>query len=214
MGNQLTLAAWHPDGSGWRPIPDILVHPHGGAQVRESIDARREGLPALIIEVASPTTYQHDIQVTPPTGGQTAKGFEYLAWPLPEYLVFDPTEAHLRGQVRAWRTVQGRVEVWRPTARGHYRSETLGVSFRPEGFFLRVYDPEGNAMPFDHEQSSIRREAIQRAEQERQRAEREQAEREQAVRRAEQERSERLRAEQEIAALRAEIERLRGPESG
>ena len=95
-----------------------------------------------------------DVHITAPTRERRdAKGFEYLAWPLPEYLVFDPTEAYLPGQVRAWRVVDQRVQEWAPDAAGRYQSRLLRVSFRPEGFFLRIYDPAGNPIPFDHEKA-------------------------------------------------------------
>ena len=179
VGDQLTLVAWHPDGTIWRPKPDIMVHPQAGPTPREEMSATADGLPALIIEVASPSTYQSDVNVSPPsTERRDAKGYEYLAWPLPEYLVFDPTAAYLPGQVRAWRVVEGRVEEWPPDA-GRYHSRILGVSFRPEGFFLRIVDPAGNPVPLDHEKAGTI-----------------------------------ARLEQENAALRAQLERLRGHDSG
>jgi len=194
VGNQLTLVAWHPDGSAWRPKPDIMVHPDAGAEPRDEMDAATAGLPTLVVEVASPSTYMSDVNVNPPSGRRRdAKGFEYLAWPLQEYLVFDPTEAHLPGRIRAWQVAESRVREWRPDAAGRYRSRTLGVSFRPEGFFLRIFDPEDRPIPFDHEKAS----AIARLE--RERAE--------AVRRVEQ-------AERDNAALRALVERLRGQTGG
>jgi Uma2 family endonuclease len=155
VGDQLTLVAWHPDGSAWRPKPDIMVHPHSGVVPRNEMDAATDGVPALIIEVASPSTYRSDVNISPPSRTKPdAKGFEYLTWPLPEYLVFDPTEAHLPGQIRAWRTDNtGRPREWRPDVAGRYQSRTLGVSFRPEGFFLRIFDPTGVPIPFDHEKA-------------------------------------------------------------
>jgi hypothetical protein len=85
------------------------------------------------------------------------------------------------------------VEEWPPDAAGRYHSRTLGVSFRPEGFFLRIVDPAGNPVPLDHEKADT----IARLEQERI----------EAIRRAEQ-------VEQENAALRALPARLRGHDSG
>src|SRR5205823_2799487 len=34
VGDQLTLVAWHPDGTIWRPKPDLMVHPHAGPTPR------------------------------------------------------------------------------------------------------------------------------------------------------------------------------------
>src|SRR5207245_1289741 len=51
VGNQMTLVAWHPDGTVWRPKPDVMVHPEAGPRDREEMHARTDGLPALIIEV-------------------------------------------------------------------------------------------------------------------------------------------------------------------
>ena len=194
VGALLTLVAWHPDGSVWRPKPDLMVHPHAGPTPRDEMNATTDGLPTLIVEVASPSTYLSDVNVSAPTKGRRdAKGYEYLAWPLPEYLVFDPTGAYLPEQVRAWRVVEGRVQEWPPDAAGRYQSRLLGVSFRPEGFFLRIVDPGGNPVPLDHEKADT----IARLEQERT----------EAIRRAEQ-------LEQENAALRAVLERLRGHDNG
>jgi hypothetical protein len=82
VGNQVTFLAWHPDGSPWRPKPDLMVHLHGGAAPREEMSAAADGLPTLIIEVASPTTYASDVHIAAPIRRRPhAKGFEYLATP-------------------------------------------------------------------------------------------------------------------------------------
>jgi hypothetical protein len=67
VGEQLTLVAWHPDGTIWRPKPDIMVHAHAGPTRRDEMSATADGLPALIIEVASPSTYLSDVNISPPT---------------------------------------------------------------------------------------------------------------------------------------------------
>jgi Uma2 family endonuclease len=201
VGTQQTLVAWHPDGAVWRPLPDVMVHPQAGPQNRKEMNAHTDGLPVLIVEVASPTTYRSDVNTEAPTRQQPeAKGYEYLAWPLPEYLVFDPTEEHLVGQVRAWRVVDGRFAPWLPDGDGRYQSRTLGVSFRPEGFFLRIFDPAGQPVPFDHEQRALREQAQRRAEHEEQRAQQAEQEKADALRRTAQ-------AEAEVAALRALLQR-------
>src|SRR5579859_7380513 len=67
VANQVTFLAWHPDGAPWRPKPDLMVHLQGGAAPREDMSAADDGLPALIIEVASPSTYASDVNVSAPT---------------------------------------------------------------------------------------------------------------------------------------------------
>src|SRR5579871_3618410 len=114
-----TLLAWHPDRSVWRPKPDILVHPHAGSAPREEMAAVTDGLPALIIDVASRSIYLSDVNISPLTRKRPeAKGYEYLAWPLPEYLVFDPTEALFPEQVRAWQVIKERVQEWQQDGAG------------------------------------------------------------------------------------------------
>src|SRR5579864_8852132 len=51
VGDQLTLVAWKPDGTAWRPCPDVMIHPNAGPHRRKEINARAEGVPALVIEV-------------------------------------------------------------------------------------------------------------------------------------------------------------------
>jgi Uma2 family endonuclease len=212
VGSQLTLVAWHPDGSPWRPMPDIMVHPHAGPSLRREMDAASEGLPALIIEVASPTTVASDLNVDSPTPRRPeAKAHEYLAWPVPEYLVFDPQGSFLAGQVRAWHVVEGRVEDWRPDAGGRYHS-ALGVSFEPEGISLRIYDPGGRPVPLDEENPIVRAQLAREAAEARRQAEEARHQAEEARQAAEAERQARQRAEQEIAALRALVERLQARE--
>lgn len=152
VGNQLPLVAWHPDGSPWTPSPDIMVHPEAGPDMRERIVARDEGVPALVIEVISATTWRNDVGVE-----GHGKAFEYLSLGVREYLVFDPTGDRLEERCRAWRQVEGAREMWQSEADGRYYSQTLSVSFGPEGLFLRIFDPAGNAVPFDHERAQLHR---------------------------------------------------------
>lgn len=101
VGNQLPLAAWKPDGDPWNPSPDIMVHPQAGPTKREGMSARDDGRPALIVEVASPSTWRYDVDAA------AGKAMGYLALGVPEYLVFDPTGCFLGPPCRAWRLVGG-----------------------------------------------------------------------------------------------------------
>lgn len=193
VGNQLTLVAWKPDGTAWRPSPDIMVHPQGGPAPRKEMVARTDGAPALVVEVASESTWSYDADTA------EGKAAGYLALGVPEYLIFDPTGDFLGGApCRGWRLVDGAAQEWRPTADGRYAS-ALGLSMRPDGDRLRVLDRAGNPMPYEYEKT------WELAERERMLAERD-AERARMV--AERERMVAER-DAEIARLSAELERAR-----
>lgn len=60
VGDQLTLVGAKPDGTVWRPSPDIMIHPQAGPAKRAELVVRTDGAPALVIEVASPSTGEYD----------------------------------------------------------------------------------------------------------------------------------------------------------
>jgi hypothetical protein len=99
-----------------------------------------------------------------------------------EYLVFDPIGQILPQQVRAWRRGALGYEPWEPGRDGRWHSVALGVSFAPQGLWLRLYDQEGQLV------STIRE--INRERQQLTNLNRAQAD--------------------ELARLRAELRRLRG----
>jgi len=186
VGDQLTVVGAKPDGTDWRPGPDISIHPRLGPEKRQDIDVRVDGPPSLVIEVASRSTWAYDVSGESIRRGkrQAGKAYGYLnLMRVPEYLVFDPHGEFLAGQVRAWRRVGDAVEEWQPNADGRYDSQALGISFHPDGplLLLRVFDPDGRPVPYWFE---ARRENI-------------------AVRR------ENAALQQRIADLEAALERLR-----
>jgi Uma2 family endonuclease len=122
------------------------------------MDARTDGIPALIVEVASKTTWRVDVGLDP-RARVGAKGYEYLALGVPEYLVFDPQGEFIAEQCRGWRLREGQREPWPPEAEGRYHS-ALGVSFQPEGQFLRIYAPDGTPLLLDHEVTDLEDRAV------------------------------------------------------
>lgn len=145
VGDQLTLVASRPDGTVWRSSPDIMVHPHAGPAKREEMTVSADGVPALIIEVASSTTWRHDVDT------QTGKAFGYPYLGVSDYLVFDPLGALLGASCRGWQRQDGAVQEWQPQANGRYHTTVLDISFRPEGDLLRVFDSEGRPVAFYYE---------------------------------------------------------------
>lgn len=188
IGDQLTLIGDKPGGTDWRPAPDVSIHPRLGPEARQDIDVRVEGPPALVIEAASTSTWKYDVSLESTRRGkrQAGKAFGYLVLlRIPEYLLFDPYGEFLADQVQAWRRVGDVVQEWQPDADGHYHSHELGISFHPDGPLLRVFDTDGQPVPYwfeaAHENDVLRRQAAE---------------------------NEALR--QRIAALEAELEQLRG----
>lgn len=141
VGNQLTLVAWAPSGDAWRPSPDIMVHPDAGPMPRKEMVAAESGVPALVIEVASETTWRYDVNV------KDGKAAGYHALGVSEYLVFDPTGDYLPERCRGWRHPAGTTEPWQPTHDGRYESGSLGLSLQPDGLLLRVLDGQGRPIP-------------------------------------------------------------------
>ncbi len=151
VGDQLTLITEKPDRKDWRPAPDISVHPTLGAERRQDIDVREDGPPALVVEVASASTWAYDVSLESSRRGkrQVGKAFGYLVlMRVPAYLVFDPRGEFIAGGVRAWRRAGDVVETWQPDADGRYHSQELGISFRPDGALLRVFDPDSHPVPY------------------------------------------------------------------
>jgi hypothetical protein len=147
VGNQLPLAARKPDGTRWRPSPDVMVHLTAGPAPREEMSLRADGLPALVIEVVSKSTWRYDQDLV------HGKAWGYLALGIPELLLFDPSGEFLDPPCQGWRLEEGTPQPWRPDAEGRFHS-ALGVTFQVEGMRLRVLDNRMRPIPFRHEKTS------------------------------------------------------------
>lgn len=148
VGDQLTLLATKPDGTPWRPSPDIMLHPQSGPAPRAEMSVQTDGMPILVIEVASPSTWAYDVDT------RAGKAWGYLALGVSNYLVFDPRGDLLGEQCRGWQRRGGVVREWQPEADGRYYAIGLEIAFRPEGDLLRVFDPDGRPVPFSYEQAA------------------------------------------------------------
>lgn len=149
IGDQLQLIGTKPNGTLWRPSPDIMLHPQAGSAKRAEMRVQTDGVPALVIEVASPSTWEYDVNT------RHGKAWGYLALGVPNYLVFDPHGDLLGEQCHGWQQQDGAVREWQPDAEGRYHTIGLGLSFQPEGDLLRVFDPEGRPVPFNYEKAHL-----------------------------------------------------------
>ncbi len=150
VGDQLTLVAWKPDGTPWRPSPDVMVHSQAGPERRAEIDARTEGVPELIVEVASKSTWSYDVDSV------RGKALGYLHLGVADYLVFDPFGEYLGVSCRGWQQHDGAIREWSPTD-GLYITQRLGIAFRAEDDRLRAIDPDGQPVPYPYENAELAR---------------------------------------------------------
>jgi Uma2 family endonuclease len=133
----------YEDGGPYDPRPDAMVLaqplPSGGLA---AVSVAEVGAPLLIIEVASRSTAAHD---------RGEKRHAYAAIGVAEYLVFDPDGGLLPTPLLAWRLVGAGYVPWGPEPDGWWRSEALGVSFRPQLPHLEVRDRAGERIELSHE---------------------------------------------------------------
>jgi Uma2 family endonuclease len=130
----------------WHPSPDVYVVPGVSAHPRTSYDTRVEPFPPFIVEVASSSTVDRDLDVK-------RRLYELLG--AREYLIFDPTGESLGTVVRAWHSgapgaATGTAppwEPWEPDEGGIWRSAVLGLGLQPPGASLRVVRPNGSLVP-------------------------------------------------------------------
>lgn len=153
IGNQLKVVVPRQGNkASYMPYPDILVHPTLMNTSRSSLILAVDGPPALVIEVASPSTAEeNDVNLLSPTG----KPRVYETIGVKEYLVFDPAGDIIGTQVWARRASAGAYVPWEPGADGRWVSEALGIAFQPQGVLLRVYDQGGRPVPVTEELADL-----------------------------------------------------------
>lgn len=151
VGNQQPILIPRTDyGPPRRLLPDIWVHPTLTPAGRSPLLLAADDPPALVIEVASPSTVARDADPAAP--GNKVRAYEALG--VAEYLVFDPVGDLLGGPVRAWRVRDGGYALWEPDAAGRWASAALGIAFQPQGLLLRLYDQDGRLVPTLDEQDA------------------------------------------------------------
>jgi len=138
VSSQLMILMGPVAGRPWHPSPDVFVHLTAGPNPLQSFDAVGLGAPQFVVEVASPATWDYDVDVK-------RLGYELVG--VQEYLVFDPTGDLLGDQVRAWRATTAGFMPWGADRDGAWRSDALNLAFRPEGLLLRTIGRDGATLP-------------------------------------------------------------------
>ncbi len=129
------------DGSRYKTLPDVFVYLRPIGRRRGSVEITVDGLPLLIVEVLSESTYAFDLNM------RAGKGYSYARAGVREYLVVDPTGEILPQQARGWRLDDGKYRLWNPDATGRWRSEQIEVCIGVEGAMAAVYTRDGRRQP-------------------------------------------------------------------
>jgi len=118
----LLLGCRRPDGSAYPVYPDVFVYPRPMERTRGSYTLATDGAPVLVIEVASESTHEADLDLA------RGKGWSYARAGVAEYLALDPTGVYVPEGGRGWRLVGGAYQPWRPDGRGRWVSAEIGVA--------------------------------------------------------------------------------------
>ena len=141
--------------------PDVFVVFGVEDHARMNYKVWEEGKgPDFVLEVASPNTWEEDMERKPGI---------YASLGVREYFLFDPTGEHLAPRLQGYRLVDGAYE--RPTAVESIdrtltmRSEILGLELWAKGEEMRFHDPATGETLLSHdEEHTARRAAEARAE--------------------------------------------------
>ena len=128
-GQTLIIGMRRPDGSPYRVLPDVFVYRGTFDRLRRSLSLRREGVPALVIEVLSQDTREVDLDMA------EGKGWTYAAAGVAEYLILDPIGRYVRARaqgphtqrVHGTRLAGSLYAPWDPDRWGRWVS-TLGLA--------------------------------------------------------------------------------------
>ena len=134
-------------------LPDVFVHPfpypHPG--IGKTLTIAELGVPLLVIEVLSDTTFKHDLDE------RRGKAWSYGEAGVSEYLIVDYGLQYMPEHVKALRLRDDRWVPWLPSPEGRWESLALGVSFSFDGLYLRVHDRAGNLLPRPYEAHALQR---------------------------------------------------------
>jgi hypothetical protein len=131
------LGCERPDSSAYTVYPDVFVFTRAMDRTRGSYSLAQDGPPALIIEVASESTYKVDLDLL------RGKGWSYAHAGVAEYLVLDPSGVYVPDLGRGWQLVDGKYVPWERDASGRWRSGVIGVAFGVEAGLAAVYGVDG-----------------------------------------------------------------------
>jgi hypothetical protein len=136
-GQILIMGFFRRDLSPYSVMPDVFVYRKPFGRERQSLSLRRDGVPVLIVEVASESTAEVDLNL------ESGKGWTYANAGVQEYVMLDPSGLYMPEPLCAWHLVDGQYQETDLDAEGIWQSRELplGIGF-PDGQ-MAVYDRAG-----------------------------------------------------------------------
>jgi hypothetical protein len=181
LSQTMILGFTRHDGTRYTTLPDIFVYRGHIPPDRASLSLRTSGPPVLVVEVASESTYDSDLDL------DSGKGWTYARGGVREYMVLDPTGLYVPELIQAWRLEDGVYRPWRAGAAGRWHSRELLIAITVEDGSAAVYSSMGQRQAREGEITA----ALARRDEEI-------AQRDEEI----------ARKDQEIAALRRRLEQL------
>jgi Putative restriction endonuclease len=134
-----------PDGTRYTTLPDVFIYRKPIARNRLSLSLLRDGPPVLVIEVASDSTYEADLDLA------TGKGWTYAHAGVQEYLAMDPTGMYLPEPLCGWRLVNGQFQESELDSDGLWWSAGLPLGFGVADGLVAVYNQAHEIQPREGE---------------------------------------------------------------
>lgn len=126
------LLLYYEEGKRSSVAPDVFVVRGVSNHKRDTYLLWREGqAPCFVLEITSKSTRDEDL---------TKKKSVYARLGVEEYFLFDPRGEYLEPQLQGFRLTGGKYRPIAPAEDGSLVSQSLGVSFRPDGEALRPSD--------------------------------------------------------------------------
>ena len=140
LSQTVLLGCRRRNGTDYSTMPDVFVYKKPIDPDRGSVSLESDGPPALIVEVASPSTFAKDLDC------EAGKAWSYEQAGIREYLVVDPTGRFVPTLVWARRLIEGRYRTWEPGADGLWWSEEIPIGIGVANGAVTVYDRAGGSM--------------------------------------------------------------------
>jgi hypothetical protein len=140
LSQTVLLGCRRRSGTDYSTMPDVFVYKKSIDPDRGSVSLESDGPPALIVEVASPSTFAKDLD------GEAGKAWSYEQAGIREYMVVDPTGRFVPTLVWARRLSEGRYQTWEPDAAGRWWSEEIPIGIGVADGAVTVYDRAGGGL--------------------------------------------------------------------